>query len=68
MSRAPKSSKARAGRKDNTDAMLRELLELVDYHSMMRKPTWDGIRVLLLLVPLLEGKSVFLYRGFFIDP
>ncbi|KAF9049374.1 hypothetical protein BDZ89DRAFT_1057737 [Hymenopellis radicata] len=57
MSRPPKSSKARAGRKDNTDAMLRELLELVDYHSMMRKPTWDGIRVLLLLVPLLEDSS-----------
>lgn len=37
--------------------MLREVLELVDYHSIMRKPSWDGIRVLLLILPLLEGES-----------
>ncbi len=51
------SSKSRVGRKETTEAMLREVLELVDYHSIMRKPSWDGIRVLLLILPLLEGES-----------
>ncbi|KAK0197559.1 hypothetical protein F5146DRAFT_1015875 [Armillaria mellea] len=51
------SSKSRVGRKETTEAMLREVLELVDYHSIMRKPSWDGIRVLLLILPLLEDAN-----------
>jgi hypothetical protein len=44
----------RRGRKDRTEAMLREVLELVDLHAVMRRPSWDGVRVLLLILPLLE--------------
>jgi len=44
----------RRGRKERTEAMLREVLELVDIHSVMRRPTWDGVRVLMLILPLLE--------------
>lgn len=46
----------RRPRKDKTEAMLREILELVDFHSILRKPSWDGVRILLLLLPLLEGQ------------
>lgn len=42
-------------RKDKTDAMLREVLELIDFHGVMRRPTLDGVRALLLVLPLLEG-------------
>lgn len=44
-------------RKDKTDAMLRELLELIDFHGVLRRPTLDGIRALLLILPLLEGNN-----------
>ncbi|KAJ3774794.1 hypothetical protein EV361DRAFT_877488 [Lentinula raphanica] len=44
----------RRGRKERTEAMLREVLELVDIHAVMRRPTWDGVRILLLILPLLE--------------
>jgi hypothetical protein len=48
-------------RKDKTDAMLREVLELIDFHGVMRRPTWDGVRALLLIMPLMEGNcSLFL--------
>ena len=49
------ASTKRQGRKDRTIAMLRELLELVDMHGLLRKPSWDGCRALLLITPLLEG-------------
>ncbi|KAF5391806.1 hypothetical protein D9757_001781 [Collybiopsis confluens] len=45
---------ARRVRKDRSESMLKEVLELVDLHSIMRRPTWDGVRVLLLILPLLE--------------
>jgi hypothetical protein len=45
----------RESRRDRTSAMLREVLELVDFHGVLRRPTWDGIRVLLLILPLFEG-------------
>ncbi|KAJ3741826.1 hypothetical protein DFH05DRAFT_1558769 [Lentinula detonsa] len=44
----------RRGRKERSEAMLREVLELVDIHAVMRRPTWDGVRLLLLILPLLE--------------
>lgn len=46
-------------RKDKTDAMLREVLELIDFHGVMRRPTLDGVRALLLILPLLEGDDFF---------
>ncbi|KAF5387044.1 hypothetical protein D9615_001651 [Tricholomella constricta] len=49
----------RKGIKERTEAMLREILELVDFHGVMRRPTWDGVRVLLLIMPLLEGSPPF---------
>ncbi|KAJ3565842.1 hypothetical protein NP233_g7386 [Leucocoprinus birnbaumii] len=41
-------------RKDKTSAMLREILELIDFHGVMRRPTLDGVQALLLILPLLE--------------
>lgn len=40
--------------KERTEAMLREVLELIDFHGVLRRPTLDGVRVLLLLLPLME--------------
>ena len=51
----PSISRQRKGRKVKVDAMLREILELIDFHGVMRRPTWDGVRVLLLVLPLMEG-------------
>jgi hypothetical protein len=47
----------RLRRKHKTDSMVREILELIDSHGILRKPSWDGVRALLLLLPLLEGKQ-----------
>lgn len=44
--------------KERTEAMLREVLELIDFHGVLRRPTLDGVRVLLLLLPLMEGKYI----------
>jgi hypothetical protein len=33
------------------------ILEEIDACGILRKPTWDGVRVLLLLLPLTEGES-----------
>ncbi|KIK63625.1 hypothetical protein GYMLUDRAFT_83637 [Collybiopsis luxurians FD-317 M1] len=44
----------RRARKETSESMLREVLDLVDIHAVMRRPTWDGVRVLLLILPLLE--------------
>lgn len=41
-------------RKERTNLMVRELLQLIDAHGLLRKPTWDGVRVLLLVMPLTE--------------
>ncbi|KAG6820561.1 hypothetical protein H0H93_015081 [Arthromyces matolae] len=48
------SVKPRKERKEATEAMLREVLELIDFHGIMRRPSWDGVRALLLIIPLLE--------------
>jgi hypothetical protein len=34
-------------------AMLQEVLRYVDHYGLLRKPTWDGVRALLLLLPLI---------------
>jgi hypothetical protein len=33
------------------------ILQEIDACGILRKPTWDGVRVLLLLLPLTEGMS-----------
>ncbi len=43
-------------RKERTNEIVLEILYLIDTHSVLRKPSWDGVRVLLLLLPLTEGK------------
>ena len=47
-------------RKDRINEMLQELLYLVDIHGLLRKPSWDGVRALLLIMPLTEGPSITL--------
>ncbi len=42
-------------RKENINEMLQELLYLVDLHGILRKASWDGVRLLLLLLPLTQG-------------
>jgi hypothetical protein len=37
--------------------MVKEILEGVDSLALLRRPTWDGVRVLMLLMPLTEGLS-----------
>lgn len=34
--------------------MLQELLYLIDIHGVLRKPSWDGVRLLFLLLPLTQ--------------
>lgn len=51
----PPGSKRRQW-KMKTETYIREILELIDLHGVLRRPTLDGVRVLLLLLPLLEGK------------
>ncbi|KAI0374770.1 hypothetical protein BV20DRAFT_934666 [Pilatotrama ljubarskyi] len=41
-------------RKERVNEMLVELLYLIDIHGLLRKPSWDGVRVLLLTMPLTE--------------
>nr|VWO98786.1 cAMP-dependent protein kinase catalytic subunit [Ganoderma boninense] len=41
-------------RKERVNEMLFELLYLIDIHGLLRKPSWDGVRALLLTMPLTE--------------
>ncbi|KAG9050559.1 hypothetical protein FS837_004416 [Tulasnella sp. UAMH 9824] len=55
-------------RKAATNTMVRDILDAVDKHAVARTTTWDGVRVLLLLLPLTEdvlppGDRVNLYRS-----
>lgn len=52
------SDRGRAERKLRTEAMVQEILVLIDSHAIMRRPTWDGVRVLLLILPLMEDVSI----------
>jgi hypothetical protein len=45
--------------RNKVEGYLREILELVDYHSILRRPTLDGLRALLLLLPLMDGEFAF---------
>ncbi|KAH9998171.1 hypothetical protein BJV74DRAFT_825872 [Russula compacta] len=41
-------------RREATNEMVREMLYLIDIHGILRKPTWDGVRALHLLLPLTQ--------------
>jgi hypothetical protein len=43
-------------RKEQINEMLQEILYLVDLHGVLRKASWDGVRLLLLLLPLTQGR------------
>lgn len=43
-------------RKELINEMLQEILYLVDMHGVLRKASWDGVRLLLLLLPLTQGR------------
>jgi hypothetical protein len=45
-------------RREATNEMVREMLHLIDIHGILRKPTWDGVRALHLLLPLTQGSWV----------
>ncbi|KDQ60654.1 hypothetical protein JAAARDRAFT_204482 [Jaapia argillacea MUCL 33604] len=49
-------------RKERTNDMLMELLRLIDVCGILRKPTWDGVRVLLLILPLTQEVQTHLER------
>jgi hypothetical protein len=42
-------------RREATNEMVQEMLLLIDIHGILRKPTWDGVRALHLLLPLTQG-------------
>ncbi|EIW60500.1 uncharacterized protein TRAVEDRAFT_165341 [Trametes versicolor FP-101664 SS1] len=41
-------------RKERVNEMLVELLYLIDIHGILRRPSWDSVRVLLLTMPLTD--------------
>jgi hypothetical protein len=47
--------------KEKFDQMVQQILDLIDYHGIMRRPSLDGVRALLLLLPLLEGSWLGLF-------
>lgn len=49
-------------RRIRTDAEVEEILNLIDVHGIMRKPTWDGVRLLLLIWPLTQNVQTQLQR------
>ena len=42
-------------RRDRINEMVQEVLFLIDIHGILRKPSWDGVRALLLILPLTQG-------------
>lgn len=42
-------------RRRNTQSAIRVVLKEIDDAAIMRRPTWDGVRCLLLVLPLTEG-------------
>lgn len=52
------ASSLKRRRRDRCNAMVREMLAGVDRLALLRRPSWDGVRVLMLLMPLTEGASV----------
>lgn len=44
-------------RREICNEMVRELLGRIDALGLLRRPSWDGVRVLLLIMPLTEGRG-----------
>ena len=42
--------------RERCNRMVEEILRLVDLYGILRRPSWDGVRALLLLLPLTVGK------------
>jgi hypothetical protein len=49
------SDPTRRARALRVETMVKEILSLIDVHGLLRRPTWDGVRVLLLILPLTQG-------------
>jgi hypothetical protein len=49
--------------KQNISVMLMQILELIGMCGILRRPTLDGVRVLLLVVPLMEGINLSTYSS-----
>lgn len=47
--------KDRSVRKEKMKSVVKIILKEIDDCGVMRKPTWDGVRVLLMILPLTEG-------------
>lgn len=45
----------RSVRMEKTKSVVKVILKEIDDCGVMRKPTWDGVRVLLMILPLTEG-------------
>lgn len=52
-----KREQDRQTRFDKMRLAVEVILDEIDAAGILRKPTWDGVRVLLLLLPLTEGES-----------
>ena len=46
-------------RRAKVNEMVAEMLNLIDRHGLLRRPSWDGVRVLMLILPLTEGACFF---------
>jgi len=56
------SAKFRTERRTKTNEMVKEMLWLIDVHGILRKPSWDGVRVLLMILPLAQDVQSNLER------
>ena len=54
------SAKLRTERRTRTNEMVKEMLYLIDVHGILRKPSWDGVRILLMILPLAQGERLSL--------
>lgn len=50
--------KDRSVRMEKMKSVIQVILKEIDDCGVMRKPTWDGVRVLLMILPLTEGAFV----------
>lgn len=53
------NDEARRERRERVNVMVNEVLHFVDVYGIMRRPTWDGVKVLLLAWPLTEGTAIY---------
>jgi len=56
------SAKLRTERRTRTNEMVKEMLYLIDVHGILRRPSWDGVRILLMILPLAQDVQTNLER------